>query len=387
MRSCGIAGLAARLALCAVFLAAAPNPNSVSAADPEGDALALPACPIAGRSDGVERGVNRTNLAWEQHWKASIDQMAAHGVTGIRLTLTQPIRRSAEIAAYATAKGFRVLVNVPLSLGSYYEPSVVPRQGQARIRAVRRLSDLDIHRYEDVLGEFLRNLDQRGGRLVGLEVGNEINWADFNGDLPVGVGGQILDEDALRQTADYAKVIEGLSRYRAALAVSRSLLRASEAGKTALVVAAGLYAPSPWTLESGGAALTLGATKALFDRLGITGASDALAVHVYPSNDASFSRMVAALRSATEICGDRGQGKPCFVTEWGFANSSETAARDDSARLARFRTFERALACIDRAQDIRAAYLFSWDESPTYSVWRRNRLLDGGMIFADPAIE
>ncbi|MFO1189300.1 MAG: hypothetical protein U1E97_06855 [Alphaproteobacteria bacterium] len=368
-------------------MAAATIANSIWAADPGGDALATPACTIAGRSDGVERGVNRTNLAWELHWKATIDQMAAHGVTAVRLTLTQPIERSAEIAAYAGLKNLRVLMNVPLSLSSFYEPSVVPRQGQARIRAVRRLSDLDISRYQGVLGEFLQNLDQRGGRLVALEVGNEINWADFNGDLPVGPRGQILDEDALRQTADHARVIEGLRKYGIALDVSRALLRASDAGKAALVIAAGLYAPSPWTLESGGAALTLRATKALFDRLGITRAADALAVHVYPANEASFPQMVAALQSATEICGDRGQGKPCFITEWGFANSSPLAARDDSVRLARFRTFERALACIDRAQDIRAAYLFSWDESPAYSVWRANRLLDGGTIFGDPSIE
>jgi hypothetical protein len=351
------------------------------------DASQVAECPIEGRSDGVERGVNRTNLGWTSHWQPIVDQIAAHKVTSIRLTLTQPIERAADIAAYAQRHGLRVLVNAGLSVGDYYDPAALPRPGRGIIRPVRRLSDLDIGRYEIVLRQFLTALDQRDVRLRAFQVGNEINWADFNGDFPIGDEGRIYDEQSLSRTAEHAQIIDGFHKYRLALETTRALLRASAAGQDTLVVSAGLYAPSPWTLKSNGSALTQAATKTLFDRFGITQAADALAVHVYPSRGAVFSEILSALRSATQICGVRGAGKPCFITEWGFPNTEAMAKHDDGTRLALFRSFERALSCVDRAQDIRGAYLFTWDESPRYSVWHDGRLLDGGAIFGDPPIE
>lgn len=357
----------------------------------DGDANQDLDCPIEGRSDGVERGVNRTNLAWTANWRPIIDQITAHHVTSIRLTLNQPIERAADIVAYAQNHGLRVLVNVGLSVGDYYDPAALPRPGRGIIRPVRRLSDLDIDRYRNVLRQFLAALDQRNAFLAALEVGNEINWADFNGDFPVGDEGKIFDEQSIDLTAEREHILEGFRKYRLSLETSRELLRASSAGKKALLVSAGLYAPSPWTLKSNGSALTLPATKAIFERFGIMQAVDAMAVHVYPPREvaagAIFPKMLAAVKSTTQICGVRGAGKPCFITEWGFQNLEATAERDDRARLALFQSFERVLSCLDRSQDIRGAYLFSWDESPRYSVWRNGRLLDGGTIFSEPPIE
>lgn len=318
----------------------------------------MPACPIEGQSNGIERGVNRTNLAWEPNWRAVIDDIVAHHVTSIRLTLTQPIERAADIAAYADRRGMRVLMNVPLSLIDYYDPAVVPRPGNDKIRSIRRLSDLDMDRYKKVLGQFLAELDYRSGHLATMEVGNEINWADFNGDLPVGYPGRIFDEQLLDQLAEYDRIVDGFGKYKLALETSRMLLHSSLAGKFTVLVTAGLYEPSAWTPGSGGSALTLAATKVLFDRLGITQAADALAVHAYPPSEmeaAAFSSILNTLHATTQICGARGVGKPCFITEWGIANSTPTACHDDSRRLGGFRLFERALSCLDRERDIRGA--------------------------------
>ena len=364
--------------------------SPISAAENDHDIPSPLDCDLAGQSDGVERGVNRTNLAWEKNWRGIIDQIAVQQISSIRLTLTQPIERAADIAAYADHSGLRVLLNVPLSLSDYYDPTVPSRPGNAKIRSIRRLSDLDVDRYEAVLRRFLLALDQRKARLDALEVGNEINWADFNGDLPVGAAGWVLDETSWPDAPEHGVILKGFQQYKRAVETSRDMLRASAAGKTALVISAGLYAPSAWTTVSGGAALSLPLTKDLFDRLGITQVVDGVAIHVYPpggsQDEAGQALLLTSLRSALQVCGLRGAGKPCFVTEWGYPNSAAIAARDDHARLTLFRSFERGLSCLDRAQDIRAAYLFSWDESPSYSVWRHDRLLDAGRIFNDPPI-
>lgn len=344
-------------------------------------------CPFAGHSDGVDRGVNRTNLGWTKDWKPILDQIADHGIKSIRLTLTEPVERSAEIAAYADSRGMKVLVNVGLSVGYYYDPAILPRPGRGIVRPVRGLSDLDVDRYRETLTRFLTLLDQRKTRLYALEVGNEINWADFNGDFPVGAQGQIFDEQSLSKAVDHDRILAGFRKYKTALDVARAALGASASGRDTLLVSAGLYEPSPWTIKSNGSALSLAATKSIFDQMGITDAVDALAVHVYPSRDvigeALADRVFASARSATQICGARTDGKPCLITEWGFPN--DIAPQPE--RLQIFRAFENALSCLDRERDLLAAYLFTWDESPRQAVWKDGRLIDGGEIFADPPIE
>lgn len=334
--------------------------------------------------------MNRTNLAWVEEWQVVLDRMAAAGVASVRLTLVPPFDRTAEIVAYAGQHGMQVLLNLPLSLAEYYEPGALPRPGNDKIRAVRRLSDLDEARYARALGGFLAELDRRGARVAALEPGNEINWADFNGDLPVTPVGQIFDHAGFETAPEAPRILAGLRRYRGAIDVTRRVAGQSRAGAAAAIVTAGLYSPSDWVRRSGGSALTLDAAKALFDRLGITEAADALAVHVYPQPASPAGRaapagILADLSAATAICGRRGAGKPCYVTEWGFPQAGAEACRDDRARLALMRTFERALACVDRERDLRAAYLFAWDESPQYGVWRCDRLLDAGGLFRDPA--
>jgi hypothetical protein len=375
-----------RLALLA-FIPAVTTPAAYATGG-----LAVPLCPIPGQSDGVGRGVNRTNLAWERNWQTILNRMDENGVMSVRLTLTQPLERSGEIATEAHRRGMRVLMNVPLSLRDYYNPAVEPRPGNDKIRSIRRLSDLDIVRYAGTLQRFLEDLDRRGGLLDALEVGNEINWADFNGDLPVGLAGGIFDESTLARLPERMRVLEGFRKYKEALETSRQILQSSRAGRSALLIAAGLYAPGPWVKQSQGSALALSTTKAIFDELGISALVDAFALHVYPPvgrpGETSFAETFSALRASTQLCGTRtGDGKPCFITEWGYANTSGTACWDDHERLEFFEIFERALSCLDHERDIVAAYLFSWDESPQFSVWRCDRLLNGGQLFGNPPIK
>ena len=127
------------------------------------DSAAADACPIPGTSDGVRRGVNRTNLAWEPEWRSVLERMAEAGVGAVRLTLTQPLELAAEVAAEAHRQGMQVLINLPLSLGEYYGPAAMPRPGNGTVRAVHRLSELEPGRYADTVGLFLAELDRRGG--------------------------------------------------------------------------------------------------------------------------------------------------------------------------------------------------------------------------------
>jgi hypothetical protein len=182
--------------------------------------------------------------------------------------------------------------------------------------------------------------------------------------------------------------LAGFRTYGEVLALTRRLLEASRSGRAATLAAAGLYVPSPWVGRSGGSALSPEATGAIFEALGIPELVDAWAAHVYaPATEHDdFGEMLAALEAATRMCGRRGGGKPCLITEWGLAEPATPACDRPDGRLPRFREFERALACLDRKRDLVAAYLFAWDESPRHAVWHCGRLLEGGRLFRDPPI-
>lgn len=79
-----------------------------------------------------------------------------------------------------------VLVAIHLAQPALYAKDIKPRLGRGKeIRDVRGLSSMDVSRYREIITNFLGQLDSAKITIYGIEVGNEINWANFNGDLPL----------------------------------------------------------------------------------------------------------------------------------------------------------------------------------------------------------
>ncbi|HXV29955.1 MAG TPA: glycoside hydrolase, partial [Sinorhizobium sp.] len=120
-----------------------------------------------GAAHAVRIGVNRLNLAWlpQTEQERVLKDMAANGVTHVRLSLSRPVDRSIEALAIASRLGLRILLEIQLSNTSYYPESVRPRSGFGRIWDIHRLSDLDPERYRKGLRAALRRVDALGIRL------------------------------------------------------------------------------------------------------------------------------------------------------------------------------------------------------------------------------
>jgi hypothetical protein len=338
-----------------------------------GSVLSPGADPRAARAE-VSLGVNRPNLTWERNWRTIVDDLHQHGVKAVRLTLVEPWPVTADTIAYANARGIDVLLNVPLSLASFYAPGERRRPGNGPIREVHRLSRLNIETYELFMGRFLDALEQRGARLAGIEIGNEINWADFNGDLPLLRPGRVFSTVEEVQTAA-PDVLTGFAIYAHAVAATRRQTARREPFTTVPLIGAGMIdARSPFVIRSGGSALSAELTARLIKDSGATADLDGVAIHLYPEADPHPERagrhIGEAIGYGKRFCVEL--AKPCHLTEWGFARLPGCGTAPDRARL-----FENFVAELRRTAAFRSAYLYDWDESRTFNVFRCGSLVDG----------
>jgi hypothetical protein len=147
-----------------------------------------PWCSFPASSERLDFGVNRLNQGWmtTEDWERSLIDMRSVGIRDLRLTLTDPIENSINSIIRAYQLGFRILLSVNLNLPEYFKASAVPREPYLQFNRPYRLSDLDLDRLMNTWKKVQESLERNNVWLDGIEIGNEINWADFNGDLPVG---------------------------------------------------------------------------------------------------------------------------------------------------------------------------------------------------------
>jgi hypothetical protein len=355
----------------------ARNPTRIVPALVAGAMLLLGAGTGAG---AAEIGFNRVNLGWKNpaERQGIIDAMKQSGVASVRLSLSAPVEPSLDAVRAAHAAGLRVLLEISLNNRAFYPDGTERRSAEGRSFDVYRLSDLDPERYRIVLRQALAELDRLGVELVGIEPGNEINWAGYNGDLAVGTDAK----------SDPARVDEGVARYVELLRVTRAEMAASRLNKGASLISAGLSdMPVPFSRRIGLEIVPAPDWTARMQALGLDGLVDAYGIHVYPGSTGTRARRDGLVREALSFCKADGAGKPCWITEWGVANTSPRCPVDDKARAAQVEQVRSIIDADIAAGRVEAAYYFDWDSGTPYSVWRCGGLSSAGRAAIRPVAE
>ncbi|CAN7495716.1 glycoside hydrolase [Neorhizobium sp. LjRoot104] len=351
--------------------------------------LILVQVPVAASETSPERiGINRVNLAWlsRDDQKRVLTEMAAGGVTHVRLSLSRPVNKSIEAIEIADRLGLRILLEIQLGNKDYYPQGARPRSGFGRIWDVYRLSDLDPGRFRAGLRAALQAIDDKGIRLDAVEPGNEINYSAYNGDLLVyhKPGGRTPRSAA--EIADRDAFERGLDVYVEAVRITREELRATVHSRGAAVVSAGLSDVGVGEADGRGMErLDPGEVVSLLREKGLDDVVDAYGIHVYPGRkrDAALMRDVRAL---LDFCQPRGAtGRPCWVTEWGIANTARACPIDDREREGAIRAVRGAFAQLMEEKRLEAAFYYDWDTQPAYSVWRCGALSPAGAAAIAPA--
>lgn len=336
-------------------------------------------------ASAAELGFNRVNLGWKKPDERQdvIDAMKRSGVASVRLSLSAPVEPSLDAVRAAHAAGLRVLLEISLNNRAFYPDGTERRSAKGKSFDVYRLSDLDPERYRTVLRQTLAELDRLGVELVGIEPGNEINWAGYNGDLAVSTDAKVAPTKS-----DPAKVADGLARYVDIVRVTREEMAASRLNKNAKLISAGLSdMPVPFSRRIGLEIVPAPDWTARMQALGLDALVDAYGIHVYPGSTGTRARRDGLVREALSFCGPDGAGKPCWITEWGVANTSPRCPVDDKVRAAQVEQVRSIIDADIAAGRVEAAYYFDWDSETPYSVWRCGGLSSAGRAAIRPVAD
>ncbi|MGO4175284.1 glycoside hydrolase [Bosea sp. TAF32] len=343
-------------------------------------ALAAPPAP-------TQFGVNRVNLAWVDAAgrEKVLDQIAQSGIRSVRLSLTNPMDGSIDAVRLAHQKGLAILLEISLNNAALYPEGTKPRSGRGRIWDMYRLSDISLEHYRAVLRDALQRIDRLGVPLIAVEPGNEINWGAYNGDLDIRPEANSRTARSLRDVSDPDAVARGAANYVELLKVTRAELAKTKLSAGAKIVTAGLSDIPPEHADRRGIdSIDPASFTALMREHGLDQAADGYGIHIYPGGDTSPAARAQHVEQALSICSIRpAEGKPCWITEWGFANTAKTCPADDSRRERLVKATRERFADLMRDGRIAAAYYFDWDAT-TYGIWRCGELSPAGRAAVTP---
>lgn len=349
-------------------------------------AAALAAAAVGARAE-AQFGVNRVNLAWldAPAREEVLDQIAESGAKSVRLSISVPVDASIDAVKLAHQKGLAILLEISFNNPDFYPEGTQRRSGRGRVWDTYRLSDIAPEQYRTVVGDVLQRIDRLGVPLIAVEPGNEINWGPYNGDLGIKPQEKTRTARSLADLDDLAAVERGAAKYVQILKVTRQLLAETKLSRRAKLVSAGLSDIPPEHADRRGAdSIDPASFTALLRKHGLDQAADAYGIHIYPGGDGSAAARAQHVDQALSICRVQPEeGKPCWITEWGFANTQKTCPADDSRRERLVKTTRQRFAELMRAGRIAAAYYFDWDAT-TYGIWRCGELSPAGRAAVAP---
>lgn len=334
-------------------------------------------------SQGVVIGVNRVNLNGlpPAERERIIREMVANGVKVARLNIVRPTPEGIQTLRIAQANGLAVILNIGVLAPEYMRADAPQRPAIRRFSARPRLSQLDPARFEQRFSALWREIERTGVALVAVEFSNELNWADFNGDLNVGERGTVYDAASLARMPGLGDFERGLDNYVGVLKVARRLRDASQAFARVPILSAGIAdIPPDWAGRSGGDAVDGAVFLAALKQRGLFDLVDGIGLHLYPEG----RQWQAHLRRQMTLCGTGGPAHaPCWITEWGVKNVDTTCPSNDQARAEQVRQIEAEFLAQARAGRVKALIYYDWDSDRRFSIWRCNQLTPSGRIVLD----
>ncbi|MAF10598.1 hypothetical protein CMK11_09110 [Candidatus Poribacteria bacterium] len=353
-------------------------------------------------------GINRPNLVWAgdgdlRLQKQILGSMRRAGARRVRLALQLPYENALEHILHCNQLGMDVTIWIGAADPAFYVDGAVKREGIPNpggqfplLWDQYRLADLDIHRFRRVLGGFLRDCRNRGARIEALQIMNEVNWADFNGDLPVVEGGWFVDDTTAWNDERFVVVRQGVRKCGEAIRTARALVDEIYGPGQVKILTPGMAdPPDSWVRGVNGSIvrsplylqLLRGRHPRQDDADDYLESADGIAVHFYPAitdtaPDTGSDTALRVIRQLMDpILDQAGTDLPYWVTEWGYPRHMFGTPSDESKRLAQFGYFLDALKGY-RPGGITwgQVMLFNFDMMPQYDVYEDGQLLESGEI-------
>ncbi|MFH6787120.1 MULTISPECIES: glycosyl hydrolase 53 family protein [Methylobacterium] len=354
----------------------------------------LLASPAVQAGSGIV-GVNVTNPQWLDRatQDAVIQQLVRSGVTTIRIPLLPPSQGanhepSIDLIKRFSAAGLRITLN----LYPVFRADLPPRPAHPKphgLWAAHGYSAIDLPETRAFTQSVLQELDRQAIKLAAIEVANEINWTQFNGDFQVPGRGRIISLDELQHDARVRDIARGFQAYIGALREIKAVRALLTVNRTTPIISAGLSDPGTVGPNTGSDLDVVSpvATIQYLKSLGLDDLVDGYGIHTYDiAGVESADHADRLVRRTFSFCGGEG-GKPCWLTEWGVDTQTATCPPDDRRRVAivnNWRTFMREL---HRTGKLQASFYYTWSvPNDKISLFQCDQLTKSGAIAIAPDV-
>ncbi len=328
-------------------------------------------CPV-----GVNVNSFQNLTAAEQ--QGIVEQLKGAGVRFVRTSL-RPDDKNLTLAKNLQSVG----IGLVLVLNPEFSPDARPRPGdpQRHLRSAMPLSSADPMRSRVRYQEFFDKLDSRGVALAGVELGNEVNWADFNGDFTIPGRGKAFTLDDLSRDVEAQQVARGFLQYLKVAAALKDVRDHSRLNRHAPIISAGMAAANgePWQQKLQVDSVSIPAAYAFLRAHGLDALVDGYGVHDYPAEIAAGDRTAAEQRDAhlDQTVFPPGGMKPYWLTEWGFPSDAVSSA-DDQTRARSVSELRAYLLRVFRQGRLGGMFWYVWNEPDRKSIYREGALVDAG---------
>ena len=353
-------------------------------------ALAGSACTHRLQAQESQRPVVGVNVNSFQNFDAAaqetiVQQLVMAGVRCVRTSLRLD-DKNLRLAKELQSKGIG-LVLVP-SPEYPSDARMRPANAQYHMRSAYPLSQADPAKSRVAFKAIFDKLDANGIVLTGIELGNELNWTDFNGDFPIPGQGRSFNLQDLSSDPEAQKVATGLLQYLKILAVLKEVRGQSKWNAHTPIIAAGMAAlpDQAWLQHVHLDAVAVPATYRFLRAHGLDDLVDGYGVHYYPAEVAPGdpAGMAKRLSVMQNLVFPPLGNKPYWLTEWGF-KSTAPAGSHDPARERSVAELRTAFQPLIRQGRLDGMFWYVWNEPDPYSIFRDGVLVDGAKAAIAPA--
>lgn len=250
-----------------------------------------------------------------------------------------------------------------------YQPEKFPEMWEGH-----PLSYVDPEQFRDYFSWMLAHLEASGIKLAAFEFGNEINWAAYNAEFPLPGPGVQFGLNDLYQNPEAKQIAVGYLRYLKLLKILKEARDHSRLNRNTPILTAGLadFGQPDGPLGRPEDTVSVNATLDFMRAHGLDKLVDAYAIHVYPSQDKPGDPGAAAARAermakyALAECRppNSADGKPCWITEWGFAYPNTQCPVDDTGHVALVREILSEFRKYAEAGRLVGVLYYTWNTDP-----------------------
>lgn len=263
-------------------------------------------------------GIVQPDLIWDSNPIAKVDSIQSLGANWIRTNIRSidTVSKYVEIVREANQKGLKVLANILQEEGDYAPNEAISYANAGEdfnklcgwSSGALRFSWLNVSLFSKRLETHLKQLQAAKASVHAFEIGNELDWACFNGDISLGTGNIITSAD-----------MKGfLEKYAMVLSESQRLIKLYY--PTADVItfgAANCYLFTKQNCIQDPVNLLIG-LKSINGKNHLNDATG-IGMHLYPDSKSIWDARTTLISYSNAL----GNTAPFWVTEWGFRSLNE----------------------------------------------------------------